>query len=224
MPPFGSMPDSRSFGLRKNTVTLVPSWRAAFVVPLPRSHSARWVSSSTMVLPRGETCAKPSGNTLPIRHVLAGNAPLMCSCKGFGMLAKTNSFTVRGLIDRAIPTNGSIARRAYSSWRSGMHQETIAEKRRIEPIPPGRDCGWRCRNFKSAALERSLFHPLRGFLDVAEIGIFFHVQLGLEQSELGQDIDGALQRVEVGHEVRVPVEIVLGVGIAERRCRLLADA
>ena len=57
MPPFGSTPSARNCGLRKYTVTLDPSCIAALVEPLPRSHSAMWSSSSTMVLPRGVICA-----------------------------------------------------------------------------------------------------------------------------------------------------------------------
>src|ERR1044071_6364529 len=91
MPPLGNMPDSRSFGLRKNTVILVPSLRAALVEPLPRSQIARCASSSTITLPRGETCAKPSGSTLATRHGLAGKAVLIGSCRGFGILVKVDA-------------------------------------------------------------------------------------------------------------------------------------
>src|SRR6266850_5771584 len=85
MPPFGSRPDSLSCGLRKNTVTLVPSARAALVEPWPRSHSPRCSSSTTMVLPRGVTWANPSGRTVATRHTFAGNAVSMCSWRAFGI-------------------------------------------------------------------------------------------------------------------------------------------
>src|SRR5436190_19417120 len=91
MPPFGKIPASRSCGFRKNTVTFVPSFRLPLVEPLPRSQSARCSSSNTMVLPRGVTCAKPFGKTVPIRQGVAGNAVLMCSWRTFGIFAKASS-------------------------------------------------------------------------------------------------------------------------------------
>src|SRR5438094_6366507 len=78
MPPFGKRPISRSCGFLKKTVTFVPSFRFWFVVPLPRSHNARCSSSKTIVLPRGVTCAKPSGSTVATRHTLIGKAVLIC--------------------------------------------------------------------------------------------------------------------------------------------------
>jgi hypothetical protein len=44
-----------------------------------------------MVLPRGLTCANPLGKTVATKHTLAENAELMCSCSGFGMMAKVGS-------------------------------------------------------------------------------------------------------------------------------------
>src|SRR5215469_12093602 len=87
MPPFGKTPSSRNCGLRKNTVSLVPSAKFSLVEPLPRSHSPICVSSYTIVLPRGLTCANPLGSTLPTRHTFAGKAVLMCDCRIFGMVA-----------------------------------------------------------------------------------------------------------------------------------------
>jgi hypothetical protein len=49
----GNRPDSRSGGLRKKMVTLLPFARLALVDPRPRSHNAKCSSSNTMVLPRG---------------------------------------------------------------------------------------------------------------------------------------------------------------------------
>src|SRR5437899_3806431 len=87
MPPFGKTPSSRNCGLRKYTVSGVPSCRLALVEPLPRSHSAMCSSSNTIVPPRGVTWAKPLGNTDPTRQTLAGKAVLMCDCRTFGILA-----------------------------------------------------------------------------------------------------------------------------------------
>src|SRR5260370_34432131 len=44
-----------------------------------------------MVLPRGVTCAKPFGKTVPTRQGVAGNAVLMCSWRTFGIFAKAFS-------------------------------------------------------------------------------------------------------------------------------------
>src|SRR5882724_6248434 len=85
MPPFGSRPDSRSCGFRKNTVILVPLARPALVEPWPRSQSPRCSSSKTMVLPRGLTWANPSGRTVATRQTLAGKAVLMCSWRAVGI-------------------------------------------------------------------------------------------------------------------------------------------
>jgi hypothetical protein len=50
-----------------------------------------WSSSKTIVLPRGLTCAKPFGNTVPTRQGFAGKAELMCSCRTFGIFANVSS-------------------------------------------------------------------------------------------------------------------------------------
>src|SRR6266566_1840609 len=87
IPPFGRTPSSRNCGLRKYTVSGVPSCRLALVEPLPRSHSPMCSSSNTIVPPRGVTWAKPLGNTEPTRQTLAGKAVLMCDCRICGILA-----------------------------------------------------------------------------------------------------------------------------------------
>src|SRR5436309_383651 len=87
MPPFGRIPSSRNCGLRKKTVSAVPSFKLALVEPLPRSHNAMCASSNTIVPPRGVICAKPLGNTEPTRHTFAGKAVSICGCNTFGILA-----------------------------------------------------------------------------------------------------------------------------------------
>ena len=87
MPPFGSTPSSRSCGFLKYTVNGVPSVRFSLVEPLPRSHSAMWDSSNTMVLPRGLICANPLGSTLPTKHTLVGKAVLIWGRNTSGIFA-----------------------------------------------------------------------------------------------------------------------------------------
>src|SRR5438046_1638981 len=133
MPPFGSTPASRSWGFLRNTVTLLLSRRLAFVEPLPRSHSARWSSSYTMVLPRGVIWANPFGSTVPTRHTLAGKAVLMCSWRTLGMSMSR------------LPRDYPAARRgcrlemlSFPSDENGRRVPRVAPRR-----PPGLDHGRR---------------------------------------------------------------------------------
>src|SRR6266568_1424899 len=96
MPPFGKTPSSRNSGLRKYTVSGVPSFMASAELPEPRSHRPMCSSSYTIVPPRGVTCAKPLGNTDPNRHTLAGKAVLMCECRVLGILAIRGPLVAKG--------------------------------------------------------------------------------------------------------------------------------
>src|SRR5580700_11599711 len=141
MPPFGRMPSSRNCGLRKNTVSGVPSLRLALVEPLPRSHSAMCSSSNTIVPPRGVTCAKPLGSTEPTRHTFAGNAVLMCGCNTFGIFAMIRSpagllrYLVEGRADIAGCDPAQVARLALVEWPAAMHRATIVPDYQITLTP-----------------------------------------------------------------------------------------
>src|SRR5215470_1597744 len=99
MPPFGRTPSSRSCGFLKYTVNGVPSARFSLVEPLPRSHSAIWSSSNTIVLPRGLICANPLGSTLPTRQTLTGKALLMWGCNTSGIFAIEPPLVLLSLLD-----------------------------------------------------------------------------------------------------------------------------
>src|SRR5215472_15834900 len=122
MPPFGSTPSSRSCGLRKKTVSLVPSARFSLVEPRPRSHRAIWLSSYTIVLPRGLTCANPLGSTLPTRHTFAGKAVSMCGCRILGIVVTAFSLQ-RG-------SNGVLNLAAFEA-RAGKAPEVFDQLRNI---------------------------------------------------------------------------------------------
>src|SRR6185312_9282735 len=56
----------------------------------------------------------------------------------------------------------------------------------------------------------SLADPLRRLLDEAEIGVFLGIEIGFQEAQIMRRGDVALQRVEIGHALRVVIEIALG--------------
>src|SRR5258708_697348 len=147
MPPFGRTPSSRNCGLRKYTVSGVPSCRLALVEPLPRSHSPMCSSSNTIVPPRGVTCAKPLGNTEPTRHTLAGKAVLMCDWRICGILAigssplfglfklARSSALIEGRGDVAGGHPAQIPHLALVESAAAMHRAAIVPDHQIAVAP-----------------------------------------------------------------------------------------
>src|SRR5690242_10505844 len=117
---------------------------------------------------------------------------------------------------------GAPCEGAASASHSGAQSEPGEAKMRSTPIAP-------------SALRRTcppvtaLLQALCSFLREAQVGVLRYIHFPLEQPELGGEVEVRLQRLQVGHQVRVAIVVAVlpcleEEPFVERSRRPLADA
>src|SRR5581483_8245050 len=96
----------------------------------------------------------------------------------------------------------SLAQGAASASQSGAQSEPGEAKMRSTPIAPS---AFR----RTCPPVTGLLQALCGFLREAQVGVLGNVDFPLQQAELGGEVQVRLQRLQVGHQVRVAVVVAV---------------
>src|SRR3954466_8183843 len=108
---------------------------------------------------------------------------------------------------------------AVSSWRDETYAGSSfpAEARASHSgaqSDPG-DANMRSTPMAPSALRSAcppviaLLHSLRGFLREAEVRMLGDIHLALEKAKLGGEVQVRLQRLQVGHQVRIAIVVAV---------------